>query len=82
MKMRLTSPQKIEERGRGAVLIGGLVLKLDDMSRLKILEKRIRAVKEVLKTEVISLVVTHFAKDKIIKAAEKKGVIVVQCFQW
>jgi chromosome segregation ATPase len=73
---------KGRRNGKEVVLIGESVLKLDDMSKLKTVEKKIKAVKGILKIEVIPLIVTHFAKKKILEAAEKKGIIVVQSFQW
>ncbi len=68
--------------GKEVVLVGESVLKLDDMSKLRTVERKIKAVKGLLKGEVIPVIVTHFAKKKVLETAKKKGILVVQSFQW
>lgn len=63
-------------------LIGEVVLRLDDRSKLRQVMDKVNVVKEELGGEVIPIIVTHFAKPDILDRAHKAGIIVVQSFEW
>jgi hypothetical protein len=49
----------------------------------KQLEKKISAVKKVYgDVEIVPLIVTHFAKESMLKKAKERGIIVVQSYEW
>lgn len=68
--------------GTPVVLVGESVLKLDDLSKLNTVMRKVEAVETEVEEEIVPIVVTHFAKKKILDRAEKKGIIVVQSFEW
>lgn len=68
--------------GTPVVIVGESVLKLDDLSKLNAVMRKVEAVEEEVEEEIVPIVITHFAKKKILDRAEKKGIIVVQSFQW
>ncbi len=68
--------------GTPVVLVGESVLKLDDLSKLNSVMRKVEAVETEVEEEIVPIVITHFAKKKILDRAEKKGIIVVQSFQW
>ncbi len=68
--------------GQEVVIVGESVLKLDDMDKLKAVLEKVDAVIDEVDAEVIPIVVTHFAKKRMLEAAKKRGIIVVQSFQW
>ncbi|RME63251.1 MAG: hypothetical protein D6778_09880, partial [Nitrospirae bacterium] len=75
---------KGRRNGKKVVIVGESVLKLDDMEKLKWVLDKVDAVVEDLEAEVevIPIIVTHFAKRKVLEVAKKRGIIVVQSFQW
>jgi len=68
--------------GKNIILVGESVLKLDDVSKLRAVEDKVDAVSEEIEEEVIPIIITHFAKKKVLEKAEKRGIIIVQSFQW
>ena len=73
---------KATRAGEDVVVVGETVLRLDDRSKMKQLEKNITTVREQYHLPVIPLVVTHFARATVLEKARKEGVIVVQTFEW
>ena len=73
---------KATRAGEDVVVVGETVLRLDDRSKMKQLEKNITTVREQYHLPVIPLVVTHFARATVLEKAGKEGVIVVQTFEW
>ncbi len=70
------------KNGKEVVLVGESVLKLDDLDKLNAVMRKVEAVEHEVEEEIIPIVITHFAKKKVLDRAEKKGIIVVQSFQW
>ncbi len=73
---------KATREGEEVVIVGETVLKLDDQSKMKQLEKNVTIVRGQYNLPVIPLVVTHFARPNFLEKAREEGVIVVQTFEW
>jgi len=76
-----------KKEGKTVYIVGETKLRLDDTKKrddvFKQLEKKISAVKKTYgDVEVVPLIVTHFAKEGMLKRAKEKGIIVVQSFEW
>ena len=76
-----------KKEGKTVYIVGETKLRLDDTKKrddaFKQLEKKISAVKKTYgDVEVVPLIVTHFAKERMLKRAKEKGIIVVQSFEW
>ena len=70
------------QNGEDVIIVGEVVLKLDDQSKLAKLDKKIKAVRKEYSQKIIPLMLTHFARSIIVEKAKEKGVLVVQSFQW
>jgi chromosome segregation ATPase len=75
------------KNGKTVYIVGETKLRLDDTKKrddvFKQLEKKISAVKKVYgDVQIVPLIVTHFAKESMLKKAKEKGIIVVQSFEW
>ena len=73
---------KAKRNGEEVLVVGETVLRLDDHSKMGQLEKNVKAVKAEFKQEVIPLMITHIAHPAILEKAQKKGVLVIQSFEW
>ena len=73
---------KIRRDGKEMWLVGEAVLKLDDREKLKWVWDKVELVKETLGSEVMPIIVTHFARKNVYERAKKAGIIVVQSFEW
>ncbi len=73
---------KGKRNGRDVVIIGESVLKLDDVAKLRTIQDKVEAVIDEVEAEVVPIIVTHFAKKKVLEKADRRGIIVVQSFQW
>jgi hypothetical protein len=85
---------RAERKGKEVVIVGEAKLKLDERIErykreryeddvYKELEDKVEAVKgEYIGIEPLRILVCHFATTGFIKEAEKKGIIVVQSFEW
>jgi len=76
-----------KRNGKTVYIVGETKLRLDDTKKrddvFKQLEKKISAVKKVYgDVPIVPLIVTHFAKESMLKKAKEKGIIVVQSFEW
>ena len=72
---------KAARDGEEVVIVGETVLRLDDPSKMRQLEKNVTIVKGRYNLPVIPLVVTHFARANFLEKASKEGVIIVQTFE-
>ena len=72
---------KIRRDGKEMWLVGEAVLKLDDREKLKWVWDKVELVKETLGSEVMPIIVTHFARKNVYERAKKAGIIVVQSFE-
>jgi predicted RNA-binding protein YlxR (DUF448 family) len=75
------------KNGKTVYIVGETKLRLDDTKKrddvFKQLEKKISAVKKVYgDVQIVPLIVTHFAKESMLKKAKERGIIVVQSFEW
>jgi chromosome segregation ATPase len=75
------------KNGKTVYIVGETKLRLDDTKKrddvFKQLEKKISAVKKVYgDVQIVPLIVTHFAKESMLKKAKERGIIVVQSYEW
>lgn len=69
--------------GVEVVIVGEAKTRLEQMEVFDELEEKVKAVKkEYGDKEIVKVLVTHFATNSILKAAQEIGVIVVQSFEW
>jgi hypothetical protein len=74
--------------GRDVLIIGETKLRIEKPDKelktlLEDFEEKIEAVKkEFGDVEIIKVFVTHFAGKNFLREAEKKGIIVIQSFEW
>jgi plasmid maintenance system antidote protein VapI len=73
---------KARKDGREVILLGESMLRLDDMSKLRSVKRKLKLIQDCYAKEVVPIVVTHFAKEKILRRAQEAGFIVVQSFEW
>jgi chromosome segregation ATPase len=76
-----------KRNGKTVYIVGETKLRLDDTKKrddvFKQLEKKISAVKKVYgDVQIVPLIVTHFAKENMLKKAKERGIIVVQSYEW
>jgi type I site-specific restriction endonuclease len=69
--------------GRDVLIVGETKLKLQSISDLKQLNEKIKAVeKEHKGVEIVSLIITHYARPGVLERAEEKDIIIVQSYEW
>jgi DNA polymerase II large subunit len=73
---------RARRNGESMVIVGESVMRLDDSSKLEPLEDKLSAVRAVETLPLLPLLVTHFAHPKLLKQAQRQGVLVVQSFEW
>ena len=73
---------RVRKDGKRYILVGEAVLRLDDASKVRKVVETAKLVEREERVEVIPLVVTHFARKRILELAAKKGITVVQSFEW
>uniref|UniRef100_A0A831ZQF8 Uncharacterized protein n=1 Tax=Desulfacinum infernum TaxID=35837 RepID=A0A831ZQF8_9BACT len=73
---------RAEKDGKPVILVGESVLRLDDASKLKSLLDKVEKVGSVYGDELVPILVTHFAKPKVLEKARQAGICVVQSFEW
>ncbi|MEJ5348581.1 MAG: hypothetical protein WHS46_07815 [Desulfosoma sp.] len=73
---------RARKNGKPVILIGESVLRLDDASKLKSLQAKLEKVSALMPEELIPLVVTHYAKPKVLEKAREAGMLVIQSFEW
>ncbi|MEJ5366450.1 MAG: hypothetical protein WHS86_15250 [Desulfosoma sp.] len=73
---------RAEKDGKPVILVGESVLRLDDASKLKSLMDKVEKVGSVYGDELVPILVTHFAKPKVLDKARQAGICVVQSFEW
>ncbi len=73
---------KAVKDGREVRLVGESVLRLDDPSKLKALHRKVQKIGRLLGAELIPILVTHYAKPKVLQHATESGILVVQSYEW
>ncbi len=73
---------KALKNGKEVRLVGESVLKLDDASKLKTLHRKLQKIGRVVPSELVPILVTHYAKPKLLEQATEKGILVVLSYQW
>jgi len=68
--------------GEEVLIVGEAVLRFDDAAKLRQLKRKAAIVEAEMGQRVLPLVVTHFARGRVLERAQKAGVLVVQSFQW
>ncbi len=74
---------KGKQDGRDILIVGEAGLKLGSVNRFKQLDRKVKSVKlQHPDAEIVKLLITHFATNSFMEQAKKRGVIVVQSFEW
>lgn len=82
---------KARQDGREVLLVGETKLQLDERRAnqretermLDRLAAKVEAVKQAMPgTEVVSLLITHYARPAFVEQARARGIIVVQSYEW
>ncbi len=73
---------KATRNGEEVLIIGETVLKLDDRSKMGQLERKVQAVRNTSPLSIIPLVITHYARPRLLEKVQQEGVLVVQSFEW
>ena len=73
---------KGSRNGKELFIVGESELKLSSVGKLGKLEKKVSLVKKRYEGECIPLMITHFVRPQVLEAANKKGIIIVQSFEW
>ncbi len=73
---------RAQKDGKSLILIGESVLRLDDTSKLKSLRLKLEKVASIMAEELMPIVVTHYAKPKVLEKAREAGILVIQSFEW
>ena len=73
---------KGSRNGKELFIVGESELKLSSVGKLRQLEKKVSLVKKRYEGECIPLMITHFVRPQVLDAANKKGIIIVQSFEW
>jgi len=73
---------KGSRNGKALFIVGESELKLSSVGKLRQLEKKVSLVKNRYEGECIPLMITHFVRPQVLDAANKKGIIIVQSFEW
>ena len=68
--------------GRDVLIVGEAELKLTSVGKLKQLEKHVALAGKKYEMECIPLMITHFARPQVFEAAQKKGILIIQSFEW
>ena len=73
---------KAVKNGEKVFVIGESTLRFDSKKKLSQILKSLESVTELLRGEVVPILVTHYAKPKLKEEAEKRGILVIQSFEW
>lgn len=72
--------------GKEVLIVGEVKVRLEEGRRedpFEQLEKKARVVREAYpEEEILLLLVTHHAHPSVLRAAQEKGIIVIQSFEW
>ncbi len=73
---------RAQKDGKIVILVGESVLRLDDASKLKSLRRKLDKVRALMADDLIPVIVTHYAKPKVLEKAREDGILVIQSFEW
>jgi hypothetical protein len=73
---------KGSRNGKEFFIVGESALKLSSVGKLRQLEKKVSLVKKHYGGECLPMMITHFARPQVLEAATKKGIMIVQSFEW
>jgi len=69
--------------GRNVIIVGEAELRLTSTNKFRQLEKKVSVVKKKYKKEeIVQILITHYAPFKIMEEAKKKGITIIQSFEW
>jgi len=68
--------------GQDVVVVGEAELKFSSVGKMKNLKNHVSVVQKHYSQPIIPMIITHFAMPQALAAAKKKGVIVIQSFEW
>ena len=64
------------------LVVGKIIMRLDDFAQIEPLEKSIQVVKAQFHQPILPLIVTHFVLPAVLETVREQGMIVVQTFEW
>ena len=70
------------KNGQDLLVVGEAELRLSSVGKLRQLEKKVALVKKTYPGDCIPLLITHFARPRVLETARERGIIVVQSFEW
>jgi len=73
---------KAMKEGREVFVIGESTLRFDSKKKLSQIMKSLENIMRTLRGEIVPTLVTHYTKPKLKEEAEKRGVLVIQSFEW
>ncbi len=78
---------KAKRNGTNLLIVGEAKLRLEkkrDEKKdiFKELEEKAKVIKKISQEEIVKILITHYAPEKIIKEAKQRGIIVIQSFEW
>jgi chromosome segregation ATPase len=73
---------RARQDGQELILLGEAVLRLDDPAKLRKIKKKVQLLRKDIAQDIVPIIVTHFAKKKILQKAQEAGFLVVQSFEW
>ena len=74
---------KGRKNGEEVIVVGETKLRLQSVSDLKQLDKKMKAVRRWYRdTEIVPIMVTHFAKRRVLERASEKGIAIIQSYEW
>jgi myosin heavy subunit len=69
-------------QGEEILVVGESVTRLDDRSKFAQLDKQVRLARDYYKCPVMPVLITHFARPRMLELAERENILVVQSFEW
>ncbi len=74
---------KGRKNGEEVIVVGETKLRLQSVNDLKQLDRKMKAVRQWYRdTKIVPIMVTHFAKRRVLERASEKGIAIVQSFEW
>ncbi|MGD9971447.1 MAG: hypothetical protein AB7S77_00145 [Desulfatirhabdiaceae bacterium] len=68
--------------GEDVVVVGEAELKFSSVGKMKNLKNHVSVVQKHYSQPIVPMIITHLAMPAALAAAKKKGVIVIQSFEW
>ncbi|MEW5766564.1 MAG: hypothetical protein AB1797_02910 [bacterium] len=78
---------RARRNGNDVLIVGEAKLRLEKKKHEKKdvfeeLKKKVEAVEKTYKEEIVKILITHYGEPNLIEEARRKGIIVIQSFEW